>query len=235
MITVKTIVEATKACTKMKDKFEFLGVTTDSRGVKTGELFVALKGENFDGHSYCAMALESGAAGVLVENPMDLPEDKVLIVQDTLVAYQEIAHATGENEYDGYIAQLDKNIVEAENIKILPYIHDDDLLRLINELRAAGAEALAVNKERLLDISEIRCAGPTVSVNNTRFSPPYQIIALGEPKTLEGALRLRGGVIETLKFWGISVKVEQSDSLTVPAFKGTRRYEFAKVKEGAPQ
>ncbi len=114
-------------------------------------------------------------------------------------------------------------------------IHDDDLLRLINELRAAGAEALAVNKERLLDISEIRCAGPTVSVNNTRFSPPYQIIALGEPKTLEGALRLRGGVIETLKFWGISVKVEQSDSLTVPAFKGTRRYEFAKVKEGAPQ
>jgi uncharacterized protein YlxW (UPF0749 family) len=112
-------------------------------------------------------------------------------------------------------------------------IHDDDLLRLINELRAAGAEALAVNKERLLDISEIRCAGPTVSVNNNRFSPPYQIIALGEPKTLEGALRLRGGVIETLKFWGITVKVEQSDNLTVPAFKGTRRYDFAKVKEGA--
>ena len=48
-------------------------------------------------------------------------------------------------------------------------IHDDDLLRLTNELRAAGAEALSVNKERLLDTSEIRCAGPTVSVNNTRF------------------------------------------------------------------
>ena len=93
MITVKTILEATKAHTKMPDKFEFLGVTTDSRSIKPGELFVALKGENFDGHSYCAMALASGAAGVLVENSMDLPEDKVLIVQDTLAAYQEIAHA----------------------------------------------------------------------------------------------------------------------------------------------
>ena len=111
-------------------------------------------------------------------------------------------------------------------------IHDDDLLRLINELRAAGAEALAVNKERLLDISEIRCAGPTVSVNNNRFSPPYEIIALGNPQTLESSLRLRGGVIETLKFWGITVDVKQSNNLLVPAFKGTRHYDFAKVKEG---
>jgi len=93
MITVKTILKATMACTKMTDSLEFIGVTTDSRGVKPGELFVALKGENFDGHNYCAMALAAGAAGVLVEKTMDLPEDKVLIVTDTLAAYQEIAHA----------------------------------------------------------------------------------------------------------------------------------------------
>lgn len=109
-------------------------------------------------------------------------------------------------------------------------IHDDDLLRLINELRAAGAEAISINTERILDVSEIRCAGPTVSVNNTRFSPPYIIVALGKPATLESALRLRGGVIETLKFWGISVDVEKSDDLTVPAYKGTRHYEYAKAR-----
>ena len=114
-------------------------------------------------------------------------------------------------------------------------IHDDDLLRLINELRAAGAEAIAVNKERLSDVSEIRCAGPTVSVNNNRFSPPYEIYAIGDPQTMESALRLRGGVVETLKFWGISVNVEKSDNISVPALKGNRNFEFAKVKEGAPQ
>ena len=43
-------------------------------------------------------------------------------------------------------------------------IHDDDLLRVINELRAAGAEGIAINGERIVAMSEIRCAGPTLSV-----------------------------------------------------------------------
>ncbi|MCH3951483.1 MAG: DUF881 domain-containing protein [Acidaminococcus sp.] len=114
----------------------------------------------------------------------------------------------------------------------LHVIHDDDLLRILNELRAGGAEAIALNDERILDVSEVRCAGPTVSVNNTRFSPPYIIRAIGDPKTMESALRLRGGVVETLKFWGIDVDVKQESDITIPAYKGTRHYEYAKPKEG---
>ena len=38
-------------------------------------------------------------------------------------------------------------------------IHDDDVLRVINELRAAGAEAISINGQRLIETSEIRCAG----------------------------------------------------------------------------
>lgn len=109
-------------------------------------------------------------------------------------------------------------------------IHDDDLLRILNELRAAGAEALSFNQQRLLDVSEVRCAGPTVSVNNTRFTPPYEIQAIGDPKSLESALRLRGGVVETLKFWGIEVDVKQKNNVEIPAFKGTRHMEYSKVK-----
>ena len=111
-------------------------------------------------------------------------------------------------------------------------IHDDDLLRIINELRASGAEALSLNKERIIDVSEVRCAGPTVSVNNTRFSPPYEIKAIGNGKTMEGALKLRGGVVETLKMWGISVEVVQKDNISIPAFKGPRHYDYAKIKDG---
>ncbi len=93
MIKVKTILEAVSATTKMAAGFEFAGVTTDSRGVNAGDLFVALRGENFDGHDYCAKALAAGAAGVVVEKKMDLPKDRVIIVKDTLAAYQKIAHA----------------------------------------------------------------------------------------------------------------------------------------------
>ena len=113
-------------------------------------------------------------------------------------------------------------------------IHDDDILKVINELWAAGAEAISINEQRLVIGSEIRCAGPTLSVNNARYSPPYEIRAIGDPKTLEASLKMRGGVIETLQFWGIQVNVKLQENVKVAAFKGARKFEFAQpYKEGA--
>ena len=111
-------------------------------------------------------------------------------------------------------------------------IHDDDLLRVINELRAAGAEAIAINGERIVAMSEIRCAGPTLSVNNNRSAPPYEIKAIGNPNNLESALKLRGGVLENFKFWGIQADLSQSDDIVIPAFKGRKSFEYAKIAEG---
>lgn len=73
---------------------EFSGVTTDSRAVQQGDLFVAFSGGNFDGHDYCAKAVELGATGVLVAKPVEVPEGiAVLMVDDTLKAFQEMARA----------------------------------------------------------------------------------------------------------------------------------------------
>lgn len=112
-------------------------------------------------------------------------------------------------------------------------IHDDDILKVINELWAASAEAISINEQRLIASSEIRCAGPTLSVNNTRYSPPYEITAIGDPKNLENALKMRGGVVETLQFWGIQVSIKKLDEVNIPGYKGTFRFEYAHpVKEG---
>ena len=102
-------------------------------------------------------------------------------------------------------------------------IHDDDLLRVINELRAAGAEAISINGERLVSTSEIRCAGPTLSVNNSRSAPPYVILA--------SALKLRGGVLDTFKFWGIQAELTMPEVVKIPAFKGRRTFEYAQAAE----
>lgn len=111
-------------------------------------------------------------------------------------------------------------------------IHDDDLLKVINELWAAGAEAMAINGQRMIARSEIRCAGPTLSVNNVRYSPPYEITAIGNPKNLENSLKMRGGVVETLQFWGIQLNITTVEHVNVPAYKGPLKYEYAQpVKE----
>ena len=69
-------------------------VATDSRSLGTGDVFVALRGENFDGHEFAQMAIERGAIALIVDHPVEVNSDfKIpqLIVSDTLVAYQKIA------------------------------------------------------------------------------------------------------------------------------------------------
>lgn len=101
---------------------------------------------------------------------------------------------------------------------------DEDLLKVINELRAAGSEAISVNDRRLIATSEIRSAGSFISINNANLSTPFEIKAIGDPATMENSLKMRGGVIETLQFWGIKVTVQQQDKLLIPAFKGSFRF-----------
>ena len=108
-------------------------------------------------------------------------------------------------------------------------LHDEDVLKVLNELKASGAEAISINDQRLLATSEVRCVGPTILVNKTkRLAPPFVIYAIGDPVTMESALKMRGGVIESLKVWGIQVNVKKQDSVVVPAYSGTVSYEFAK-------
>lgn len=68
---------------------EFCCVGTDSRAIKKGQLFVALKGENFDGHEYAAQSLEKGAAAVLVSKASNA--STAVVVKDTRLALGELA------------------------------------------------------------------------------------------------------------------------------------------------
>ena len=132
-------------------------------------------------------------------------------------------------EGEGVIVRMDDSTKPAkagENPNLY-VIHDDDLLRVINELRAAGAEAIAINGQRLTGTSEIRCAGPTLSVNNVRSSAPFEIRAIGDKKSLENALRMRGGVAETLGVWGIQLDIKASNDVYIPPYRGSIRQSYA--------
>lgn len=66
------------------------GISTDTRTVTPGSLFVALAGENFDGHDFVSAARDRGAIAVLVQRPLEDPDLPQLVVPDTLAAYQRL-------------------------------------------------------------------------------------------------------------------------------------------------
>lgn len=106
-------------------------------------------------------------------------------------------------------------------------IHDEDVLRVINELRAAGAEAVAINGQRVTSRTEIRCVGPVVTINGVRTAPPLQIVAIGNPAEMEQALMMKGGVAEAVRFWGIQLSVKKESAVNVPAYKSSLLLQYA--------
>ena len=71
-------------------RVRFNGVSTDTRSLRAGELFVALSGANYDGHDFVSQAQQRGAAAVLVSRRLDLPIAQILVA-DTLSAYLQLA------------------------------------------------------------------------------------------------------------------------------------------------
>lgn len=96
--TLEQIVSATQAEILKTEQTEFAGIFTDTRKIVSGSVFVALRGEKFDGHDFIAQAIERGAAAIVVScdfSGAELHTYPVTVFQvtDTLKAYQDLAHA----------------------------------------------------------------------------------------------------------------------------------------------
>lgn len=96
-------------------------------------------------------------------------------------------------------------------------IHDRNLLYIINELKAAGAEAIAVNDQRIIERSTIRCVGTVILVNSARLAPPYVIEAIGNPDFLLPKMNT-SDEITYLKSQGFPVSLTQETLLQLPPY-----------------
>ena len=68
-------------------------------------------------------------------------------------------------------------------------VHDIYLNEIVNALRSAGAQAISINGERILSMTEMLCMGPSIRVNNTKLFAPYHIEAIGNPQELLAAFK----------------------------------------------
>ena len=89
--TLSQVVEATEGTSTHTENIKFLDVSTDTRTIESGFLFVALKGDTFDGHDFINTAIEKGATGAIVEKGRAVKGIACIEVENTLVAYQNLA------------------------------------------------------------------------------------------------------------------------------------------------
>lgn len=104
---------------------------------------------------------------------------------------------------------------------------DSDLQRLVNGLWQAGAEAIAVNGQRLTNLSTIRLAGSAITVNSTSLSRPYVVTALGDPDTLPArfAETTSGQAwLDLQREVGLRLEITPVSSLRLPAAEVSLRY-----------
>ncbi len=120
-----------------------------------------------------------------------------------------------------------KELQPGENPNLF-ILHEEDLLKVVNELRAGGAEAISINGNRLLATSEIRCAGNSILVNTRKIAPPIVMLATGNPDTLASGLQIKGGIFDTLRLWGLIAEVKKTDDITIPAYNGPIEFNYSR-------
>ncbi len=99
-------------------------------------------------------------------------------------------------------------------------VHDIDILRIINDLKKAGAIAISINGERILQQSQIKCAGSTIKVNDITYGQPFVIKAIGDIENLKSTILNPQSYINLLEsVYGIYINFEQKDSIIINSFK----------------
>ncbi len=129
------------------------------------------------------------------------------------------------------LSDSDKKLKDYED-PVFYVVHYDQLELLVNELWAAGAEAISVNKNRIGTTSGFSCAGTTILIDTKRLAPPFIIEAIGDSTNLKNALMMPGGFVEQqILSFNLKFSIQPVDDLILPAYKGSISFEHARVTD----
>jgi uncharacterized protein YlxW (UPF0749 family) len=111
--------------------------------------------------------------------------------------------------------------------------HSTDLTDIVNAAWRGGAEAIAINDERIVGTSSVYCVGSTIMVNGTLMSPPFSVAVIGPQNELLSAYddpnELRD-IKQRRDVYGLGFRVARESSLKVPPYGGAMN-----VRYGTPQ
>ncbi|MBL1100731.1 DUF881 domain-containing protein [Streptomyces coffeae] len=107
-------------------------------------------------------------------------------------------------------------------------VEADMLLDTVQELRAAGAEAIQIGKVRVVANTYFADTGGGVEIDGHRVTRPYVVKVIGKPEDLEPALNIPGGVVQSLEKEQATVSIVREKKIVVDALRSTKRPDYAR-------
>lgn len=176
----------------------------------------------------------------VVENQINVDKEiishiKFSIEEKSSPAYQDELKRSLQNElkelkilsgeYDikgeGIVIMIDDSKNEDYKNTNLGIIHDIDIMIILNELKAAGVDAISINDVRVMGDSEIKCMGPTVKVDGHSKATPFIIKAVGDMEMIYNIMSDKNSYINLLETtYYMDVKVEKNKNIIIPKRDG---------------
>lgn len=144
-------------------------------------------------------------------------EDAVALLEEEV---EEANMLLGKTDVtgEGVVITIQNTVNEDEGESML--VTASDLIKLVNELNLAGAEAISINGERIVTKSDIFDVGNFIYINGQRTTSPYEIKAIGDRKYLESALNIKGGYIDVYSLTGYDIKMESQSNIEIGKYEG---------------
>lgn len=147
---------------------------------------------------------------------------------------QEANTLLGYNEVSGQgitITLKDANATTVLGNTMDFVVHDGDLLEVVNALKNAGAEAISINEQRIVNATAITCAGNIIKINGEKIGSPFEIKAIGLTEKLYGALTMPGGYLKLLEGDNVQVEVKKLDNIVIPKYDGIYNFQYGESVE----
>ena len=131
---------------------------------------------------------------------------------------EQVNMSLGKNDIEGQGIEITIRETEKEEIS---RVTADDLIVIVNALRLSGAEAISINDERIINMTDIVDINETyIKINGQRILSPYVIKAIGDQSYLESGLIGNGGHVDEMKKIGQDVSIEKINKIKINKYNG---------------
>lgn len=147
--------------------------------------------------------------------------DKEKITPELVDELEQLRMVTGSVKVKGpglVISLQDASYVPNQDNPNQYIVHEHHIQKVIQELLLSGAEAIAINGQRISFNSYILCIGPVVEVDGVQHFAPFEIAAIGDVELMESSILLTGNIKDQLVESGIEVSVEKKSEIVMEPF-----------------